>query len=364
MRILHLDEQRGWRGGEQQASYLIRGLAQRGHYVALAGRRNAPFLTRDHGADIAARIALPFAGEWDLWTAFRLARAVRAHDIDILHAHTSHTLTLACLARFLAGRGRVVASRRVDFVPRSTAFNRWKYRRPDRIVAISACIANIMREFGVRDDRLRVVRSAIDTSRFDVPALPRSELGISSDSPVVLNVAALVGHKDQATLLRAMKHLTAAVPGAVLLIAGDGALRSELERLAAELALADSVRFLGYRSDVPRLLRMADLFVLSSSQEGLGTSVLDAMASETPVVATAAGGIPEMVIHETTGLLSPPGDAPALAANMARMLGDATLAAHCVEHARLAVRDEFGVDAMVEGNLAVYREVCTGSSAF
>jgi glycosyltransferase involved in cell wall biosynthesis len=360
VRILHLDEQRGWRGGEQQASYLIRGLAERGHYVALAGRRNAPFLTRDHGAPIAATLALPFVGEWDLWTALRLAQAVRSHRIDILHAHTSHTLTLACLARRLAGRGKVVASRRVDFVPRATAFNRWKYRQPDRIVAISACIADVMRDFGIDSDRLRVVRSAVDASRFDVTALSRSELGLADDTPVLLNVAALVGHKDQATLIAAMRMVPADHPDAVLLIAGEGALRLDLERQVNALGLGDSVRFLGYRDDVPRLLRMADVFVLSSSQEGLGTSVLDAMAADLPVVATAAGGIPEMVIHEETGLLSPPKDPAALARNIHRMLDEFGLRQRCIENAARSVREEFGVSAMVEGNLAVYRELVAG----
>ncbi|MBM3290759.1 MAG: glycosyltransferase, partial [Candidatus Hydrogenedentes bacterium] len=155
MNVLHIDEQRGWRGGEQQASYLIRGLAERGYRCFIAGRPDGEFLARDHGVPGLVRIPVPCRGEIDLVTAWRIARAVREYAIDILHAHSSHAVTYAALAKKFAGRGRVVASRRVDFPPNSNVFSRWKYRQPDCIVAISDCIARVMREFGVTESRLR-----------------------------------------------------------------------------------------------------------------------------------------------------------------------------------------------------------------
>jgi hypothetical protein len=122
--ILHIDEQRVWGGGEQQVSYLIQGLVRRGHHVAIAGRPGSPFLRHEHGGISPIRIAAPFITEFDPYTAFVLARGVRRYEIDILHAHTSHAHSAACLARRLAGRGKVVVSRRVVVAPRRGFLNR------------------------------------------------------------------------------------------------------------------------------------------------------------------------------------------------------------------------------------------------
>lgn len=357
MRILHLDEQRGWRGGEQQASYLVRGLAQRGHEVHIAGRSGGEFITRDHGAELAGVHAFPFAGEADLYTAYALARLVRREGIHILHAHTSHTHTLACLARRVAKCGRVVVSRRVDFAPSRGLWSRMKYRWPDRYIAISNAIADVLYAAGVPPDAVKVVHSAIDPHRFDVPPLDTRSLGLPEDAAVLGNVAALVGHKDQATLLHAMARVAPAWPQAHLVIAGDGPLRAALEALRDRLALGGRVHFLGYRDDIPRLLRTLDIFVMSSKEEGLGTSVLDAMACGVPVVATAGGGIPEMVRHDTTGWLAPVGDAEALARGIVTLGRDPALCKRLATAAAAMVHEEFHVDRMVAGNEAVYDEL-------
>jgi len=356
VKVLHIDEQTGWRGGEQQAHYLIRGLAQRGHENVLAGRAGSEFLSREADPN-ALRVEAPFAGEFDLWTAAKLARAIRAYGVDIVHAHTSHAHTQACLARALARRGRVVVSRRVDFVPRPHALNRWKYRKPDRVVAISACIADVLRGFGLEPPQLAVVHSAIDPTRLDVPPLSRDELGVPAGVPLLGNVAALVGHKDHATLVAAMPHVLRRLPELRLVVAGEGELRPAIEAQIAGLGVGHAVTLLGYRRDVPRLLRTFDAFVLSSKQEGLGTSVLDAMACALPVAATAGGGIPEMVVHEECGLLSPPQDPEALARSIVRLFEDPALARRLGENARARVLDGFTVDRMVEGNLRVYEEL-------
>ncbi|MCC6696142.1 MAG: glycosyltransferase [Candidatus Hydrogenedentes bacterium] len=357
MRILHVDEQSGWRGGEQQASYLIQGLIVRGHFCAIAGRRGSPFMARDHGGETVARVEAPFRGEADLWSAWILARAMRRLEIDLVHAHTSHALTYAVLACAFAGRGKVVASRRVDFPPRSNAFSRWKYAQADALVAISHRIAEVMRAFGVSESKLTVVHSGIDPARMDVEPLSREALGVPVDAPLIGNVAALVGHKDQATLIAAMPAVLRAQPHARLVIAGEGPLRGALERQIADLNVGHAVRLLGYRDDVPRLIKTLDVFVLSSSEEGLGTSVLDAMAACIPVVATRAGGIPEMVRDNETGLLAPIGDSSAFARAVTAMLGDSDLRARLARRAGQLVAEHFTYQRMVEGNDEVYRRV-------
>ena len=360
MNVLHLDEQRGWRGGEQQASYLIRGLAQRGHTQFIAGRKGESFLERDHGAPDISKFALPFANEADIYTAWRLAGIVRKHDIDIIHAHTSHAHAMAVLTRKFADRGKVVVSRRVDFPPRANAFTRWKYRAADAVIAISDAIADVLRAYGVDNSRIHVVHSGIDPTRVDAVAIDRSVIHIPDDAPLFGNVAALVGHKDHATLMRAFRHVVDVLPEAWLVVAGEGKLRADIETLIRELNLGEHVQLLGQRDDVPSLLHALDVFVMSSKEEGLGTSVLDAMAARVPVVSTDGGGLPEMVQHEETGLIGPVGDEKQLAENMLRMWRDRALAARVVESAHELLLTKFTADAMTEGNLRVYERVIAG----
>ncbi len=354
---LHIDEQNGWRGGEQQAYYLVEGLRARGHRVTIAGRPGSPYLTRTSQIDGVDSLALPLRNEFDLLSAWRIARYVKNNEIDILHAHTSHAHTIALLAQRLGRRGLVVVSRRVDFVPRRDWLTKKKYVAPDRVVAISERIADVMLDLGVPKDRLSVVHSGIDPRRVQVAPIPRGNLGVADADPLIGNVAALVGHKDHHTLIDAMPYVLRELPHAQLLIAGEGSLRTAIEQQIESLHLTEAVHLLGYRDDVPGILNALDLFVMSSCEEGLGTTILDAMAAGIPVVATAAGGIPEMVRNAETGLLTPVKNPKALAENIVRMWSEPTLRIACAEHARECVDADFSVEQMVEGNLAVYREL-------
>lgn len=362
MITLHIDEQLGWRGGEQQASYLVRGLAERGHTVIVAGRKRGLFLQRDHGVDGLVKLAAPFVGELDLYTVLKLARAVRRHAVDVIHAHTGHAHHYACLARRFAGRGKVVVSRRVDFVPSRNFVTRWKYSQPDRIIAVSEFIARVLRRYGVDDSRLTVVHSAQDPARFDVAPAPRASLDVPDTAPLLVCVAALVGHKDHATLLNAMPAVLRRIPDLHLVLVGEGRLRSAIEDKIRDLNLAENVRLLGHRDDVPRILRAADAFVLSSKMEGFGGVCLEAMLCGLPVVACAAGGIPESVRHEETGLLVPPRNPDALAEAVLRVFREPDLARQLVANAHRLVERQGTVEKMVEGNLRVYEGLLSSGS--
>lgn len=356
MKILHLDEQRGWRGGEQQASWLIQASAAKGHELWIAGRPDSRFLASDHGGAALTRITLPFWAEFDLYTAWRLAQAVYEHDIDIIHAHTSHTHALACLARLFARRGAVVVSRRVSFPPRRDALNRWKYGAPDVYLAVSEKVAAVLREAGIPPEKVRCVHSAVDPGRLDVEKADRASLGLEAKARFLFSAGALVGHKDHATLLDAMPKVREAYPEARLLIAGEGDLRESLEAQIAALGLQDTVTLLGHREDVPSILRAADLYVSSSWSEGLGTSVLEALACGVPVVATVAGGIPEMIEPGKTGYLVANRDPEVLADAIIEAIGHPRDAKKYAEAGRNRVEQDFTVTAMVEGTLAAYVE--------
>lgn len=362
MNILHVDEQKAWRGGEQQAEYLIRHLVAEGHPCVVAGPEGRPFVARDFGVAVG-RETVACRGEWDLASARRLARIIRERAIDIVHAHTSHAHTLACLARKFAGRSHVVVSRRVSVTPKSGMFNRFKYRMPDAYVAISQSAASGLTGVSVPDDKVFVVHSGIDLARLDVDPIARSELGVAGDVVLLGAVGALVPIKDHKTLLDAVAVARDAVPRMHLVVAGEGECRADLERQIAALDLGEHVTLLGQRNDVPQILCALDIFVVSSVSEGLGSSILDAMGCGVPVVGTTAGGIPEVVVDGETGLLCAPGDAKAMAAAILALATDAGRRGALGQKGRARVESMFTSEAMAAGNLAVYERLAGHASS-
>jgi glycosyltransferase involved in cell wall biosynthesis len=252
-------------------------------------------------------------------------------------------------------------TRRVDFPIIKNAFGKLKYRwGVDRYIAISNAIKQIMVAQGVAPDRIAVVHSGIDISRFDVvradPAL-RDEFRLKPDQPVIGNVAHMADHKGQRYLLEAAPEVLREFPRARFVIVGDGELRYDLEARVARLGIEDSVIFAGFRTDVPQLLKFFDVFVMPSHMEGLCTSIMDAMAAGVPVIASDVGGIPEIVENEKNGLLVPPRDASALAAAIIRLLRNRGEAARFAAAGRSTVEKKFTVNTMVAGNTSVYEEV-------
>ena len=347
----------GWRGGEQQAFYLIRGLAEAGYPVLAAGIPRGEFVDRLSSCRGVQVIHAPLLTEWDFWSVRKLTRVVRDFAVDIVHAHTSHTHSLACLTKLFCPSVKVLVTRRVDFAPNRNFWTRWKYKRADEIVAISDCIRQVLEDFGVESDRIRVIHSAQDPRRLDHTPACLTEFGISAGSPVLLCPAALVGHKDHATLIRAMKAIVTQKPDVHLLLAGEGELRGAIESQISELGIAGNVHLLGYRKDVPALMKSADLFVLSSKMEGLGSTIIEAMFCGLPIVACASGGIPELVKNEETGLLVPAQDAQGFAEAVIRLLNDKELAKRLASQAKAFAAKNFHVDNMVSQYIALYEEL-------
>jgi len=198
----------------------------------------------------------------------------------------------------------------------------------------------------------------LDAVRATRPGTIRTELGLPAEGPLAVAVGALVGHKDHATLVAAAAALRTRRPGLHWAIAGEGHLRPRLEAAITAASLSDRVHLLGHVPAALRLLAAADVFVMSSEEEGLGTSVLDAMALGVPVAATRAGGIPEM-LSTGAGLLSPVHDGSALAASVDRLLSDTGLRDRVLQTASEVVQ-RWSADVMAEGVLSVYRSVAQG----
>lgn len=353
--VVHVDTAASWRGGQNQVLLTARGMAARGLATAIACRSGGALEARARAEGLPVR-PLPFRG--DLWPAgiLGLARLLRQAPARALLLHDPHAVSAGLVAVRLARGAPLVAVRRVDF-PLRGWLSRAKYRACARVIVVSRAIAGVMEAGGLPGDRLRLVYEGVpDRSPAPGGREALAELGVPAHAPVIGNVAALTGHKDHATLLDAMALLRPRQPEARLLVAGDGELRGVLEARALALGLADRVIFAGFRRDLDRLLPAFSVFCLSSHLEGLGTSLLDAMACGLPVVATAAGGIPEAVEDGVTGRLVPARDPTALAAALADALSDERLRAAWGACGRRRYLERFTVERMVDETLRVVEE--------
>ncbi len=354
--MLHVDTARTWRGGQNQVLLTARGMMDRGHEVTLACRAGGELRVRAEAAGIRTRPAR-FQGDLGPLGILGLVRTLAETRPEVVQLHDPHAVSAGLVARRLAGsRARVIATRRVDFRLRSLP-SRIKYRACDRVIAVSRAIASLLRRDGIPDARVRLVYEGVeDRAPLAGGVAALAELGVPEGSPVVGNVAALTGHKDHATLIEAMALLRERLPRVAVVIAGEGELRAPLEALVRERGLSRSVIFAGFRTDLDRLMPAFTVFCLSSHMEGLGTSLLDAMAFGRPVVATAAGGIPEAVEDGKTGLLVPPRDPRALADALHLVLTDEVRRRALGSSGRERFLAHFSAAHMVDETLKTYAE--------
>jgi glycosyltransferase involved in cell wall biosynthesis len=358
MRVLHLNNEKTWRGGERQT--LLTALEQRrqGLNASIACRPGSPL----HQLAVENRLPIIALSAAAPAALFQLIRAMKS--CDVLHSHTGRTHSLAALAT-LVERKPLVVSRRVDFVPGNSWFNRWKYQRADKIVCVSQCIQKVLGDWGVPREKLTVIYEAVPgdafLSRAESLRILREKSGIPPGRRMVGNIAALVGHKDQAMLLRAAKLMPDHLRDVAFVIVGEGELKEQLLRLRKDLGLEASVFFTGFIPQAQCLLPGFDVFAMSSSMEGLGTIVLDAGQAGVPVVATAGGGLSEAVIDQQTGLVVPVGDARALADALVRVLSDSALAERLARAAQARIQAEFLPSRMAHKYIQVYQESCASN---
>jgi L-malate glycosyltransferase len=359
---LHIDTARTWRGGQNQVLLTVNGLRAIGERAALVAHPDGELRRRAaEGLDL---IPIAPRTEIDLSAAWRLSRAIKRLAPDVVHAHDPHGVAMAALAlSFGAGGSRgggrapaLVAARRVDFHLKGNSFSRWKYRQVDCFIAASEAIREMLVADGAPPERTVTVHEGIDVDR--VAAAPAVNVHeaffLPHGAPVVGNVAALVPHKGQRYLVEAAHLVVRQLPDVRFVILGEGELREHLETQVREHRLEKHVLLPGFRVDVLGCIKAFDLFVMSSVTEGLGTSLLDAMAASRPIVATTAGGIPEIVADGVNGVLVPPRDARALADAIVRALGDAALRRRMGDAGFARVSERFTVERMVADTAAVY----------
>ena len=357
---LHIDTARTWRGGQNQVLLTVLGLRALGHRSMLVA--HAAGELRQRAKEGLELIPLAPKTEMDLNAAWRLSRLIKQLKPDVLHAHDPHGVAMAALSLSMStqlAKPPLVAARRVDFHMKNNALSRWKYRQVDCFICASDAIRRMVVADGVPPARAVTVYEGIDLGHVDAapPANLHAELWLPHQAPIVGNVAALVPHKGQRHLIEAAAIVVTKVPDARFVIAGEGELRPALERQIKDHRLEKHVFLTGFRPDILSIHKAFDIFVMSSVTEGLGTSLLDAMACGKPIVATTAGGMPEVVVDGRTGLLVPPRDHEAMADAIVRLLRDEAARQEMAAAGLARVRTRFSAERMVQDTLEVYRRV-------
>lgn len=365
LRIVHIDTEVGYSGGEAQVLLLLEGLRARGYEVALVCRPRSACV---HEAEIRAieYRTTRMRGAADPAAVLRVARLLRELRADLVHLHTGHANWIGGLAAWWCAMP-AVSTRRMDRCVRPGARTRFLYNvLLQRTAAISPAVRDRLIQGGVPPERVEVIPDAVDPERLR-PVHDRQtvrlRLGAGSEHCVVLAVAALVRRKGLDLLLDAIYRLATEGMHVPVWIAGRGEERLALEEQARRLGVAARVSFLGWRDDVADLLHAADIAVLPSRQEGMGVAALEAMAAGRAVVAADTGGLRHVVVHERTGLLVPPGDPEALAAALRRLIRDPDLRQRLGAQGRQRIAEAFLPEHMVGAYERLYRAVAFSSRA-
>jgi glycosyltransferase involved in cell wall biosynthesis len=300
-------------------------------------------------------------GEMDVFAVCRLAHLMKRKKCQLVHFHDAHSLAVGSVAAALAKVPMRVISRRVDFPLSGNYFSHMKYTKDiDALIAVSQNVKEVLIKGGIDPDKIRVIPDGIDYSVFEEAGSSdylRHELSFEPDDFLVGIVAHLADHKGHKYLIKATQILKEKAPKIKVIIVGSGPLRMELNKQAKEIDVEDIVFFLGFREDIPQILASLDLFVLSSYLEGLGSSIMDAMACRLPVVATRVGGIPELIVHEETGLLVPPRRSTSLANAILRIYTNRELGKKLGQRGYELVHRKFSAEAMAKRIILEYERI-------
>lgn len=328
LKVLHLSSEKSWRGGEQQIAYLIGELQKQGVKSFVALRKGSAFEEYCQKNNIPFT-ALNFSNEFDVGTALGIKKYAQASGIDLVHMHTAKGHGLGVLASVLGMKTPLVLSKRTDFPVKPNFFSRFKFNYPgiQKILCVSGKIKEII------DVELKVpsksvaVYSGVDLNKFkfEKKHFFHDLLGLSHDIKLVGNTSAIAPHKDYFTFVKVAKAVCETEANVRFLVIGSGPLENEIKEFVKENNLQDKVLFTGFINNLPEVLFNLDVFLITSNEEGLGTSILDAHACKVPVVATRAGGIPEIVIDGVSGTTSNVGDVEALAEAVRKRLNDREL---------------------------------------
>jgi glycosyltransferase involved in cell wall biosynthesis len=356
LNILHVDPERNWGGGEVQVLGLTTYLNHSGHWSVVAADPRGTLSQRLTQAELPTTV-LKIKNDLDVLAGLRLRRFVQAEKVQIVHFHTARA---HALSPWLSGLPvKRVVTRRMDYRVRPGLFTHLLYEKSvDAVIAISHGVQAALVAGGISPSHITIIPSGIDTTSFAITEAQRIQQraaqGIASDEVVILAVGALAERKGHTTLLQAAAQLQQNGSQIRYLLCGVGPLRVTLEQEAQALGLTETVRFLGFCSDIVKYLAIADVFVHVPLWEGLGVAVIEALAAGLPVVASRVGGIPELVEDGSSGLLISPQEPFALATAIQRLIDNRSWAKALGMQGQRSVRARYDVTVMAQANEALY----------
>jgi glycosyltransferase involved in cell wall biosynthesis len=349
-RILHVDSGRSWRGGQRQVFLLATGLRDLGYRTLVVAPAGSPLIRRAERAGLPT-YRLTLRGEWDIGSARELRAVAREWRADVVHAHDARAHSIGRLALLGKRKTRLVVTRRVVFTPKQV---RLKYRHGiDAFIAISNAVKAAMVKAGVPSDRIEVVYSGLPALRVKRPRNWRRERGW----PPTSVVCGIVGAMTQEKGLDLVGGIARRLPGEVfrrarlVMLGGKGKGGTTVSGVEGFDA--------GFVEEIYDAMAGLDVLWHPAKSEGLGTSVIDAMALGIPPIAFAVGGLPEVIENGKSGLLIPPGDVQAFARGAGELITNDALRARLAEGAQLRAK-EFGVKRMIERTAEVYHRVTAG----
>lgn len=354
---LIVDLETEWRGGQNQALLLLKGLYERGHAAELLAAKGSSLSHRASNAGICVH-SVP-RGFLRLPAAAKIFGVLGDGRIELVHANEAHAVT----ATWLAGvqwRLPFVVSRRVGYPIANNPISRARYNSASCILANSHWVAEQAAASGAKKEILKVVYEGVAIPKRITPEqrlIARTRWGIADDGPLLGCVGVLLPDKGQEFLIRALALLRNDFPNSRLLLAGEGASRNELENLAKSLNVSAAVIFAGFVKDIESVYEALDVFLFPALFEGLGTSLLAAMGYGIPSIASRRCAFPEIIENEKSGLLvEEPATQPILAA-IKKLFSDPGFARQLGEHGRNQIEQKFSVDRMVEQTLDIYDEL-------
>ncbi|CAN5496227.1 glycosyltransferase [soil metagenome] len=363
MRILHVSTPSTWRGGEQQVAYLA---------IALKAFSEKQQILTPIQSVLSQQLMhsgihlenFKRSGALDISLAKNITRICEKEKIQIIHTHDSHAHSAAVISAAIFGnKTPVVVSRRVDFAISSSPLSIWKYNHSSvkKIICVSEAIKDITAPRIKDKSKLVVVHSGIDLHRYEnlpIENILRKEFKISEDKILIGNLSALADHKDYPTFIEVAAKLLHENLLLHFFIIGEGPERTKLENLIRSSQLQNNITLTGFRKDVPAVMSALDIFMITSKTEGLGTIVLEAFACKIPVVATKAGGIPELVIHEKTGLLAEPGDVDQLVNQVKHLIKNPRMKVELAENAANYVQ-QYSYENTAQKTFEIYKTLIT-----
>jgi glycosyltransferase involved in cell wall biosynthesis len=353
--ILHTEASPGWGGQEIRIISEASVFAKRGFRVILLGQPGAPLLHEATHSGLTVR-PLAMRGPLDVMACWRLRRLMRREEVDLVHTHSSIDAWLAGFAAKSLGLP-VVRSRHVA-IPVKRRRNFVYNALSDRVIASGDAIRDMLIEGGVFPGKIVSIPAGVDVRRFHpgVPGEPvRQELRLHG--PVIGTVARFAGSKGYSILLQAIPAILQQEPAAEFVWVGAGVSLAAVHREVMQSGLAAKIRLTGFREDVPALLAAMDVVVLPSVREGVPQVLLQALAMRKPVVASAVGGIPEVIQHQRTGVLVPPNDPQALSAGVVHLLNHRAQAVEWAEAGGQFVETHYTLERMIDRTAAVYTSI-------